>query len=80
LLGFHLLAQRFDDWIEVAFHDLRQLVQAQADSVVGHAALRVVVGADALGTIAAPHLRAALLGAFALAAPFFSVEQARPQQ
>ena len=41
------LAERF------AFDHLRQLVERQVDAVVGDAALREIVGADALGAVAA---------------------------
>src|SRR6478672_8634354 len=51
------LAQR------LAFEDLRQLVEREIDAVVRHAALRIIVGADAFGAIAGADLPAALGGA-----------------
>ena len=35
-----------DDLVEIAFHDVGQLVEREPDAVVGHAVLREVVGAD----------------------------------
>ena len=51
--------QRVDDLVQgLAFHHLRQLVQRQIDAVIGDAALRKVIGADALGAVARADLPA----------------------
>ncbi len=47
-----LRRQRADQFVEVAVHDHVDLVQRQIDPVVGHAALRKVVGADAVAAVA----------------------------
>ena len=39
--------QSVGDFFQVAVHNKIQLVQGKVDAVVGHAALGVVVGADA---------------------------------
>jgi hypothetical protein len=46
LQGVHHVAQ-------VAFHHLQQLVEREVDAVIGEAALRKVVGADAVAAVAA---------------------------
>jgi hypothetical protein len=63
-----LLLQRIEQLVEIAVHDLVQLVERQIDAVIGHPPLRKVVSADALRSVAAadlqtprPGLRAALL-------------------
>ena len=56
------LLQAVDQRVEVAFDDVRQVVQRQAlDAMVGDAALREVVGADALAAVAAADLQLARL-------------------
>ena len=51
---------RVHQFVEVAGDDLRQAIQRQAlDAMVGDAALREIVGADALAAIAAADLQAA---------------------
>ena len=56
--------QRLDDFVErFAFDDLRQLVERQIDAVIGDAALRKIIGADALGAVARADLALALGGA-----------------
>ena len=56
--------QRVDDFAQrFAFENLRQLVERQIDAVVRHAALRKIVGADALGAVAGADLAAAFGGA-----------------
>ena len=50
-------------------HDLIELVERQVDAVIGHAALREVVGADALRAVARAHLRRARWPAFLCALP-----------
>src|SRR5579872_2707455 len=60
-LRLMLLLERLDELIQLPVHHLRELVEGELDAVVGHAALREVVGADALGAIAAADLQAARL-------------------
>src|SRR5690606_35100831 len=52
LVGLEFLAQRLDDLVHRPGHDFRQGIQGQVDAVIGHPALREVVGADALGAVA----------------------------
>src|SRR5262249_53432266 len=52
LLGLVLGSERVDDVVELAVHDAVDLVERQVDAVVGDAALREVVGADALRAVA----------------------------
>ncbi len=54
--------QRIDDGLQAAFHDQVELVQREADAVIGEAVLREVVGADLLAAIAGADLLLALLG------------------
>src|SRR5688500_8992305 len=64
-LGFVLGGQRADQLVELAFQYLRQAVEGQVDAVVGDAALREIVGADALGAVARADHRLARAGALA---------------
>ena len=48
--------QRVDELVQLAHHDPVDLVQRQIDAVVGHAALREIVGADALAAVAGADL------------------------
>jgi len=69
-----------DDFVEgFAAHHFVDLVERQADAVVGDAALREVVGADALRTVAAADLALAVGGAGSLARPPLHVVNARAQ-
>ena len=52
LVGLVLGGERVGEVVQVAVHDLLDLVQREVDAVVGHAALREVVGADAVGAVA----------------------------
>ena len=54
-----LLLQGVEQLVQIARHHRFQPVQRQVDAVVGHASLREVVGADALGAVAAADLQAA---------------------
>ena len=51
---FSLLAggKGVNDLVQIAVHDLFQIVDGQADAVVGAAVLRKVVGADLLTAVA----------------------------
>ena len=63
-LGLMLGDQRVDDLAQrFAFHHLGQIVERQIDAVIGDAALREIVGADALGAVARADLILALGGA-----------------
>ena len=57
-LGLVLGDQRVGQLEEIAVHDRRDLVEREIDAVIGDAALRKVVGADALGAVAAADQRA----------------------
>ena len=46
LLGLEVGDERVDDCVEVAVHDLGEVVHGQADAVIGDAVLREVVRAD----------------------------------
>src|SRR5262249_37562862 len=66
--GLMLGHQRVDDLAErLALDHLRQLVERQGDPVIGDAALRKIVGPDALGAVARSDLAAALGGALGIA-------------
>src|SRR3982751_4770968 len=52
LLGLVLVGEGGSDLRQVAVHDRVDLVQREIDAMVGHAALRKVVGADAIGAVA----------------------------
>ena len=60
-VGLVLGHQRVDDLAQfVAGDDARQIVERQVDAVVGDAALREIIGADALAAVARPHQALAL--------------------
>src|SRR5215831_11780054 len=50
-LGLVMSGKRVDDLIQFAVHDEIQLVQGQADAMIGDAILRKVVGADLFAAI-----------------------------
>src|SRR5512145_2811157 len=52
LLRLVLARERVEDLVEVAVHDRVDAVEREVDPVVGDAALREVVGADALAPVA----------------------------
>ncbi len=59
--------QLIDDLLESgAFHDAIDIVQRQIDAMIGNAALRKVIGPDALLPVAGPDLRFARLTAGAV--------------
>ena len=78
LLGLMLLRERVDQLVEVAVHDRVDLVERQVDPVIGHAALRKIVGADALAAVARSDQALAIDASFA-GAPSLLVEQPRRQ-
>src|SRR4051794_8404605 len=55
LLGLVLRGERAGDLVQIAAHDLVDLVQGEVDAMVGHAALREVVRADAIAAVARAH-------------------------
>src|SRR5688572_1882101 len=60
LLGLVFVLQRRQQLVDLALHDVAELVEREIDAVVGHATLREVVGADAFGTVAGAHLQLAI--------------------
>jgi len=60
-----------DDGVDVAFHDLGEIVLGQADAVVGHAVLGEIVGADAFAAGAGAYLASAVFGVFGVFFVFF---------
>ena len=48
--------RRIDDLIQIAVHDLVQIMDRQANAVVRAAVLREVVGADLFAPVAGTHL------------------------
>src|ERR1700731_3115708 len=54
-LGLMLADQRMNQLVQIAIHNMVELVERQVDTVIGHPALREVVGADPLGAIARTH-------------------------
>ena len=75
-----LAGQAFDQAVDLAFDDVRQVVQGQAfDAMIGDAALRKIVGADALAAVAAAHLQFALLRLRGVAPAGFGFQQHRFQ-
>src|SRR5690606_19147778 len=79
LLGLMLGTQCADQFVEVAFHDLTQLVQGEIDAVIGDPPLREVVGANAFGTVTGAHQALALRGFLRLRFLLLLVFQARGQ-
>ena len=58
------LDQGVEEVIESSFHDFVELVERQIDAMVGDTVLRVVIGSDAFGAVAAADLQLAGRGAF----------------
>ena len=65
--------QGIGDFFQIAVHHKIQFVQGKVDAVVGHAALRVVVGADAFAAVAAADQGFAFGGFFGLGFAFLRV-------
>src|SRR5579864_5081534 len=57
LFGLMFLIEGAHQLVEIAVHHVIELVQGEIDAMVGHAALRKIVGAYALGAIAGPYLQ-----------------------
>ena len=68
--------QGVGDFFQIAVHHEIQLVQGEVDAVVGYAALRVVVGADAFAAVAAADKGFAFGGFFGLGFAFLRIVQA----
>ena len=64
-------------FVHIAVHHKIQFVQGEVDAVVGNAALRVVVGANALASIAAADERFAFGGFFGVGFAFLNVVEPR---
>ena len=47
------MQQGLHGFAQIALHDEKQLVQREIDAVIGHPALRKIVGADAITAVAA---------------------------
>src|SRR6185312_13747109 len=77
LLGVGFLRQRLGDLVEVAVHDVGDPVEREVDPMIGDAALREVVRADALAAIAAADQALALGGLLGMALAAFLVAQPR---
>jgi hypothetical protein len=71
--------QRDDDLVDSPLQHMRQVVEREADAVIGHPVLRKVVGADALGTVAGADLAAALGGVFGALLVLPELEQPRAE-
>ena len=69
-LGLMLGNQGVGDFFQIAVHYKIQLVQGEVDTVVGHAALGIVVGTDALAAVAAADEGFAFGGFFGLGFAF----------
>src|SRR3954449_7927785 len=51
LLGLEVADERFEEDVQIAVHDVGQIVDGEADAVVRDAVLRKVIGADFLGAV-----------------------------
>ena len=76
-VGFLFLLERGDDGVQPAFEDVSEAVEGEVDAVVGDAALRVVVGADAFASVAAADQAFALCRLFVLGFGALDVQEAR---
>src|SRR6267142_6876391 len=75
-----LRRQRIDQFAKRFARDhLRELVECEVDAMIGDAALRKIIGADALGAVAGPDLLAAIRRARGIDALTFGVIDARAQ-
>ena len=75
LLGLIVGDEGIDNGLQTAFHDQVELVQSEADAVVGEAVLREVVGADLLAAVAGADLLLALLGQLRILPVHFPVRR-----
>src|SRR4029077_2608368 len=60
LFGLVIRGERFENGVELSIHNEIQLMERQADAVIGDAVLREVVGANFLAAVAAASLSAPL--------------------
>ena len=74
-----MVHQRFDEFIEVAFDEVGEVVERQLDAVVGDAVLREIVGADFFAAFARADLVFADGGVFGVFLGDLAFEQARAQ-
>src|SRR2546430_3195511 len=58
-LGFVVRSQAIHHWGQLSFHHISQLMQRQADAVIGHTVLRKIIGTDFFATVARLDLAAA---------------------
>mmetsp|Transcript_23803 Transcript_23803/g.42889 ORF Transcript_23803/g.42889 Transcript_23803/m.42889 type:complete len:276 (+) Transcript_23803:2041-2868(+) len=77
--GLRIGGQRIDHIVQVALHDLIQLIKGQVDPVIRHAALRKIIGPDPLGPIPRPYLRRPIGRAFAVHPLTLQIIEARTQ-
>lgn len=56
--------ERVDHLVQIALHDLIQLIERQVDAMIGHSALREIVSPDTFAAIPAADLALAVSGAF----------------
>src|SRR6185503_19720181 len=70
-------AQRVDQRIELAVENAGEIMRGEADAMVGHAALRKIVGADLGRAVAGAHLRLAHAGSPSLLLRYAQIEQPR---
>src|SRR5690606_42065700 len=80
LIGAVLVRERAYDLFEIALHDRVELVERELDAVIGQAALRKVVRADALGPVARADKAAPPLGRLRAPLRLLGVAQPRVQQ
>src|SRR5271154_88516 len=78
-LGFVVGDQAVDERGEFAVHHVGELMEREADAVIGHAVLGEVVGADFLGAVAGFDLAAALDGEGGFAPVLFLLVEARAE-
>ena len=71
--------ERLGELVQLALEHAVELVDGQLHAVVGDAALRIVVGADLLGALAAADLRPPLRGELGLPPLPLQLEEPRPQ-
>jgi hypothetical protein len=68
--------ERTDERVEVAFDEIRQVVEGQFNAVIGHAVLREIISADLLAPFAGADLVFAVGGVFGIFLGDLAFEQA----
>ena len=71
--------QRIDDVLELAADDGIKFIERKVDAMIGHPALREIVGTNSFAPIAAADLALAILGDLVMMLLLHLVEQAGPQ-